>query len=76
MLREERTAVFVRLLIAGTVDKPIIDDSTLMRIENSEVPFNPIDYTLITHSLVDQGVDWRSRQGHRTICRIRGVLVG
>jgi hypothetical protein len=76
MPRQEGTEAFIRLLIATTVDKRIVDDDTLMRIEISAVPFNPIDYTRNDHSSLEdrfafrrgfsevltQGVDWKPVQ--------------
>jgi hypothetical protein len=76
MSRQEGTEAFIRLLIATTIDKRIIDDDTLMRIETSAAPFNPIDYTVNDHSssedrfalgegfseVLAQGVDWKHVQ--------------
>ena len=76
MSRPEGTESFIRLLIDATIDKRIIDDDTLMRIETSTAPFNPIDYTRNDHSssedrfafgegfseVLAEGVDWRPVQ--------------
>jgi hypothetical protein len=43
MSQQERTATFIRLLKATALERPIIGDDVLRKIEDSETPLNPLD---------------------------------